>query len=172
MKPTKKSKTLDVRATIQMILDKLISEEVIANNFYIGCIAAASRSQNGVFKKLFVEIAKDELDDHCKKLSEWAKDNDYTVPYTFSAYEKHAAKSVVEQFDELEENRDATYYVEEALKSEDDAIDSYNGALEDQDLPLTLITILQANLDDELEHRDDLSTMLVTLTSRIDLLQH
>lgn len=79
---------------------------------------------------------------------------------------------MVEQFDELEENRDATYYVEEALKSEDDAIDSYNEALEDQDLPLALITILQANLDDELEHRDDLSTMLVTLTSRIDLLQH
>lgn len=44
MKPTKKSKTKDVHTRIQMILDKLISEEVIANNFYIGCIAAASRS--------------------------------------------------------------------------------------------------------------------------------
>jgi len=28
---------------VQKILNKLISEEVIANNFYIGCIAAACK---------------------------------------------------------------------------------------------------------------------------------
>ena len=45
---------------IQKILNKLISEETIANCFYIGCIAAACKCQKTVFSDMFVEIATDE----------------------------------------------------------------------------------------------------------------
>ena len=84
---------------------------------------------------MFVEIAVDELDDHCKKLCDWAIANDYSVPFKFKDYEKFAEKKTVEQFNSLKEEQEASYYVAEAIKSEEEAIKSYNEALEYDDLP-------------------------------------
>lgn len=111
-----------------------------------------------MFKKLFVEIAIDELDDHCKKLTELAKENDYTVPYRFSDYEKHADKKVVKQFNGLKSGKDAKYYVLEAIKSEQWAIDSYKKAL-DEDIPYELHCILMQNYYDEVDHLEKLQTL-------------
>jgi len=120
---------------IQSILKKLISEEVIANMFYIGCIAAACRCQSSRFKELFTEIAVDELDDHAKHLIEWAVENEYEVPFKLRDYEKFAAKSMVKQLDQLKTKKEAIYYVEEALKSEEDALKSYEDAMKYEDVP-------------------------------------
>lgn len=48
----------------QKILNKIMSEELLANMFYTGCIVAADKDEAELFEKLFVEIAEDELDDH------------------------------------------------------------------------------------------------------------
>ena len=154
---------------IQKILNKLISEEVIANQFYIGCTAAACKCQKALFNDMFVEIAIDELDDHCKNLCEWAKNNDYSVPFKFKDYEKYAASSVVKQFENLKEDQEASYYVAEALKSEDDAINSYQEAMEYDNLPQDLNAILIQNYYDELEHKENLETLKMAVDGQIDL---
>lgn len=155
---------------VQKILNKLISEEVIANNFYIGCIAAACKCQKAMFNDMFVDIAIDELDDHCKKLCDWASANDYSVPYKFKDYEKHASKSVVEQFDKLKDDQEASYYVEEALKSEKDAIQSYEEAMKYEDLPQELNAILLQNYYDEIEHHENLQTLKMAVDGQVDLI--
>lgn len=157
-------------AKVQKILNKLISEEVIANNFYVGCIAAACKCQKALFNDMFAEIAIDEMDDHCKHLCEWATANDYSVPFKFKDYEKFAGKGVVEQFDKLKEEQDASYYVAEAIKSEEDAIKSYNEALEYDDLPQDLNAILLQNKYDEIEHYENLMTMKNVIDNQVDLI--
>lgn len=154
---------------IQKILNKLISEETIAHSFYIGCIAAACKCQKEMFNDMFVEIATDELDDHCKHLYEWAIANDYSVPFKFKDYEKFAGKEVVEQFDKLKEEQEASYYIAEAIKSEEDAIKSYNEALEYDDLPQDLNAILLQNKYDEIEHYESLTTMKNAIDNQVDL---
>ena len=155
---------------IQKILNKLISEETIANCFYIGCIAAACKCQKTAFSDMFVEIATDEMDDHCKHLCEWAVANDYSVPFKFKDYEKFADKAVVDQFNKLKENEDASYYVAEALKSEEDAIKSYDEALKYEDLPQALNAILLQNRYDEVEHYENLATLKNAIDNSVDLI--
>lgn len=155
---------------VQKILNKLISEEVIANNFYIGCIAAACKCQKTIFNDMFVEIAEDELDDHCKKMCEWAQANDYSVPYKFKDYEKFAGKNVVDQFDKLKDDQEASYYVEEAIKAEEDAIKSYEEAMKYEELPQDLNAILLQNYYDELEHHENLSTLKMAVDGQVDLI--
>ena len=157
-------------AKIQKILNKLISEEVIANSFYIGCIAAACKCQKAVISDMFVEIAVDELDDHYKKLCEWAIANDYSVPFKFKDYEKIAEKKTVEQFNSLKEEQEASYYVAEAIKSEEEAIKSYNEALEYDDLPQDLNAILLQNKYDEIEHYENLDTLKNAIDNQVDLI--
>ena len=57
------------------------------------------------------------------------------VGYNVKDYEKFAEKKTVEQFNSLKEEQEASYYVAEAIKSEEEAIKSYNEALEYDDLP-------------------------------------
>lgn len=169
MKKSKKEDNPFYDAKIQKILNKLISEEVIANNFYVGCIAAACKCQRSVFGEMFVEIAVDELDDHCKHLCEWATANDYSVPFKFKDYEKHAGKSVVDQFNDLKEDGEASYYISEAIKSEEDAIKSYDEALAYEDLPQDLNAILIQNKYDEIEHLENLSVLKNAIDNQANL---
>ena len=86
---------------IQKILSKLISEEQIAHDFYIGCIVATSQDEAEVFMKMFIETAKDELDDHYRKLVDWAVSNDYDVPFKYKDFEKSADGKVFRSFNSL-----------------------------------------------------------------------
>ena len=156
-------------AKVQKILNKLISEEVIASQFYSACIAAVKKDQKNILKEMFDEIAFDEISDHYKNLCEWAIANDYSIPYKFKDYEKFAAQSVVKQFDKLKDNQEATYYVAEALKSEDDAIASYTEAMEYEQLPQELNAILISNYYDEVEHKQNLETLESAVKYQVDL---
>jgi len=49
---------------IQKALNKLISEEIIAHDQYVGSIVATCKCQADDFAKMFVDIANDEYDDH------------------------------------------------------------------------------------------------------------
>jgi ferritin len=48
----------------QKILNKIMSEELLAHMFYTGCIVATDKDEVELFEKIFVEIAEDELNDH------------------------------------------------------------------------------------------------------------
>ena len=154
---------------VQAILNKLISEEVIANQFYIGCIAAACKCQKALFNDMFVEIAVDELDDHCKNLCQWAIENDYSVPYKFKDYEKFADAKVVKQFDKLKDDQEATYYIQEAIYSENLALKSYEQAMQYDELPQDLNAILLQNYYDEVDHAEKLQTLKIAVEGQVSL---
>lgn len=118
---------------------------------------------------MFTEIANDELTDHAKHLVEWATTNDYSVPYKFKEFQDKAAASVVRQYNKLKDDEDAKYYVKEAIKSEDDAIKSYKEALEYDNIPEELNSIMLQNYYDEEEHREELCTLLMAVDGQVDL---
>ncbi len=103
---------------VQKILKKLISEEYIASDFYTGCVKSTCKCQAKLFGEMFIDIALDEVNDHAKKLIDWAIDNDYDVPFKYKDYEKFAEPKVVKQFNALKAGQDAKYYIDEAIKSE------------------------------------------------------
>ena len=71
---------------IQKTLNKLISEDIVAKDIYIGAIMAASSDEGCKFTELFAHIAKDELEDHAKNLICWAKANGFAVPFKYTDY--------------------------------------------------------------------------------------
>ena len=103
---------------IQKILNKLIAEEMVACEFYVGCVIATKHDVSKQYSKLFLESAKDERDDHAKHLIEWARENDFKVPFRFKDYEKHADERAVKLLNALKEDEKAKYYVEKAIESE------------------------------------------------------
>ena len=129
---TQKNDNPDYDPKIQKLVNKLISEETIAHDFYIGCIMAVDKDEVCCIENIFVETANDELNDHCKSLVKWAKDNGYDVPFKYKDYEKEASPSVVKQYRDLKTKQSAKFYIEEAIKSEHDAIASYEEALKNK----------------------------------------
>ena len=89
---------------IQKILSKLIAEEMVACEFYVGCVIATEHDVSKHYSKLFLDIAKDERDDHAKHLIEWARANDFKVPFRFKDYEKHADERAVKLLNALKED--------------------------------------------------------------------
>lgn len=154
---------------LQKALDKLISEEMIASMFYTACVHAVKKDERHLIEEMFTEIAVDELNDHAKHLISWAGANDYSVPYKFKDFQDHAAASVVRQYNKLKDDGDASYYVKEALKSEDDAIKSYKEALEYDGVPQDLNSILLQNYYDEEEHHEELCTLKDALDGQVEL---
>lgn len=142
--------------SVQKTLNKLISEELIAGMFYNGCILAVGQTIDKAFYKLFTEIASDELNDHLAHLKAWAVENDYHVPFKLKEYEKYANKSY-SQLNRIKLDEKVIYYIDEAIKSEEDAIKSYEEAMEDDNIPYDLYAILQQNYYDEVEHLDKLT---------------
>ena len=144
--------------SVQKILNKLISEEIAASMFYNGCMIAAEDKTNEAFNKLFSTIADDELNDHYNKLKNWAVANDYSVPFKLKDYNKYAEESI-KQLENLKKNKDLSYYVDEAIKSEQMALSSYVEALENDSVPYDLNALMMQNYYDECEHYDNLSFM-------------
>lgn len=159
-------------ANVQKILNKLISEETIATDFYVGCVVAACPCQSKQYSKMFFDIAVDERDDHCKKLVEWAIANDYSVPFKYKDFEKYADQKVVKQMSSLKEGLEAKDYVAEAIKSEQWAIESYQKALESKDIPYDLHCILLQNYYDEQEHLEQLTTKSYAFDANADLVNY
>lgn len=146
--------------TVQKWLRRLISEEMIAHDLYVGSVMACKPEQRDMFRDKFIEIAVDERDEHAKDMIDWALANGYEVPFKYKDYERYASDKTVRQFNALKAERDADYYIDEALKAEQDAIASYEEAPQ-EDLPLDLIPILTRNYYDEVQHLEDLSTMKI-----------
>jgi len=141
---------------IQKIINKLMAEEFVAYMLYMGAISATD--QSSVFFKLFTELAKDELDDHYQKLKEFAKINEFCIPFKFRDCFKHAEASV-KQLENLKCGQDASYYINEAIKAEQDAIKSYEEAFQCECIPYELSVILTQNYYDECQHLEDLSIL-------------
>jgi len=137
--------------------------------FYAACIQAVKRDEKQLIQEMFAEISVDELTDHAKHLVEWAAANDYSVPYKFKEFQDKAAASVVRQYNKLKDDEEAKYYVEEAIKSEDDAIKSYKEALDYEHIPEELNSILLQNYYDEEEHREELCTLMMAVDGQVDL---
>lgn len=57
----------------EKILKKLISEEIIASDFYNGCVSNVKPEQAVFIAKKFQEIAADEMGDHWASLDEFAR---------------------------------------------------------------------------------------------------
>ena len=142
----------------QKILNKIMSEELLANMFYTGCIVAADKDEAELFEKLFVEIAEDELDDHFMTLKQLALLNGFTVPYKVKEYSKFAEKDT-KRLDSLKNEQKASYYIKQAIESEQDAIASYEEALKNEDLPYELHAILMKNMFEETEHLKKLTLL-------------
>lgn len=144
---------------VQKILDKLISEEMIAYYFYTGCIVASCCDVKKQLKTIFTDIAADELSDHYNKLVEFAISNGYDIPFKPKDYEKNAASSLSKQLDKLKTKQEISYYVNEAFKQEETAINSYEEAMSYKDIPYELNAILMQNFYDEKEHLSKLETL-------------
>lgn len=144
---------------VQKLLNKLISEETIAHDFYVGAAMAACKCQRESFGNTFIDIADDEFNDHCKHLVEWADVHNYTVPFKYKDYERYASETSVRLLNSLKRDRNADYYIEQATKVELDAIESYKTALELDDVPEDLYALLQSIYFDELQHLETLQTM-------------
>ena len=166
---TQKNDNPDYDPKIQKLVNKLISEETIAHDFYIGCIMAVDKDEVHCIENIFVETANDELNDHCKSLVKWAKDNGYDVPFKYKDYEKEASPSVVKQYRDLKTKQSAKFYIEEGIKSEHDAIKSYEEALKHKNLPYELYSIILNNYYDEEEHLEKFQTLLTATEANATL---
>lgn len=141
--------------SVQKALNRLISEEIAAGMFYNGCLLAIGEIPDQSFIKLFSETAVDELDDHMEHLKFWAIANGYSVPFKPKDFEKYAEKAI-KQLNSLKAGKDVSYYIDEAIKSEEDAIASYDEVMQDDNIPYELYAIMQQNLYDEMDHLESL----------------
>lgn len=154
---------------IQKILNTLISEEIVATDFYSACTKATFKDQVDKFGKMFVDIANDEKLDHASALIKFAIDNDYDVPFKYKDYEKYANEKMFKLFNNLKSGEKTKYYIEQAIKSEELAIESYTEAMKIEDTPYELYQILMQNYYDEIEHLSKLNTLADALKAKVNL---
>lgn len=140
-------------------LCKLISEEWIAATLYEQMVLACKSEERNVIHDLFLQTADDERNDHYAKLVRFAIEKDVEIPCSLKDYAKYAAKSVVKQFDNWKKNKDAGYYIDEGIVSEQDAILSYTEILNDEDVCDCLKGLILEFYYDELEHLSNLNTL-------------
>lgn len=158
----------DVRK-IQKVINKLISEEIVAKDIYVGAVMAASQDECAKFRDLFMNTAKDELEDHAKNLICWAKQNGFTVPFRYSDYQKFSDKNLCKLLQRIKQDQTAADYVDMTLVSERLAIQSYEAELKNQAVPYELRMILFKNLADEKEHLEQLTTLQTALAAEATL---
>ena len=143
----------------QKILNKLISEEVVAANLYNGSITSVKPEQVCFIQKKFQEIATDEIEDHWKHLTQFAVENGFDVPFKMKDIEKYASKKMVSKVENLKNKEDAVYYIDKAIEGEEEAIQSFEEALNDEWLFNELQPILLKCYYDELQHLEDLELL-------------
>ena len=141
---------------VQKALSKLISDEWFAGNIYKQFVMLMKPEERAQAQQQFLDTARDELDDHMANLIEYAMAHGYDYPVTYTELKKNADKADIKLFESCKKKQDIRYYVEEAIKSEERAIDTYEKCLDkdfiknDQDLKM----IVQNNFYDEVEHLD------------------
>lgn len=143
----------------QKILNKLISEEVIAANIYMGAVNNVKPEYLKFIADKFSEIAKDEMEDHWKSLVNFAKMYGFEVPFKFKDIEKYASSKMVAKLNHLKNKEDGLYYVQKAIESEHDAIQSFEEAMQ-SDYMYDLQPILLKCYYDELQHLEDLELLM------------
>lgn len=154
---------------IQKALNKLISEEIIAHDQYIGSIVATCKCQADQFAQMFVKIADDEYDDHFKKLVEYAIANDYDVPYKYKDYEKYADPKVFKLLNNLKSGEKTQYYIDKAVEAEKLAVDSYSVIASDAELSYDFTSILWQIYYDEVEHLEKFQILSDALKAGAEL---
>jgi ferritin-like protein len=156
---------------LQDAVKKLISEEWYAYQLYMFSAMTAKKDQVKFIDDLFKETANDELGDHMKELIEWCRTYDYEIPCGEAEFKKYADKTLSKQLADLKKNKDAGYYLDEAIKSEEAAVKSYKAVLEYPDT--YHYTDLQALLwhiyYDEVEHLEKLHTAKIAYEADADL---
>ena len=154
---------------IQKALNKLISEEIIASEQYIGSIVATCTCQSSEFAQMFEDIADDEYDDHYKKLVAYAIANDYDVPFKWKDHEKHAEPKAFRLLSSLKTGEKTKYYIEKAVESEKLAVESYMQIAQDPDLPYEFTSICWQIYYDEVEHLSKLAILNDALAAGAEL---
>lgn len=81
-----------------------------------------------------VETASDELNDHYRSLVQFAVDNKLEFPANYVEMKKLADREDVRDFESCKSGKDAMFYVEKAIASEERAIESYKKVLDDYQL--------------------------------------
>jgi rubrerythrin len=136
----------------QKILNKLISEEVVAANLYNGAVMSVKPEQVCFIKNKFLEIANDEMNDHWASLTKFATENGFDVPFKMKDVEKHASKTLLSKVENMKNKEDEIYYIEKAIEGEQEAIKSFEEALNDERLFNELQPILLRCYYDEVQH--------------------
>lgn len=146
-------------AKVQKALNKLIADEWFAGNVYrMFAIAVNGEHRDAIVGQL-LSVASDELNDHYKSLVDYALQNGYSVPATYSEMKKLADKADVKLFENAKKSADALWYVDEAIESEKRAIAAYEEYVDDYEYTKIpeLFMILQNNYYDEQQHLKDFS---------------
>lgn len=154
-----------VSAELRKTLKKLISEEYYAYQLYMLSRMAVKSEWHAAIDDLFSEIAEDELGDHMKQLIAWCREYGVDIPCSESEFRKAAGEKASKQVSALKKNKDAAYYIAEAIKTEELAADSYKEAIETDGV--SQLTDLQSLLwhiyYDEAEHLGKLRTARIAV---------
>lgn len=155
----------------EKILKKLISEEWIASNFYEQMIYACVPEERDVICAIFLKNRDDEKNDHYTKLIDFCIENGFDVPCKMSDYEMYADENIVKQFDKWSKGKNAGYYIEQAIKSEEDAVKSYLEVLNDESVFECVKRLVLEFYYDELEHLGNLNSLLIAynVSAKINL---
>ena len=142
---------------VQDALNKLISDEWFAGNIYKQFVVLASNEARAQIEQLLLETADDELNDHYASLVAFAKQNGYDVPSTYSEMKKYADKTDVKLFESCKKDQDALFYLNEGVKSEERAIETYEKYVNGDELACepNLEVIIKNNYYDEQQHLED-----------------
>ena len=142
---------------IQTALNKLISDEWFAGNVYKQFVVLIDQKFKSYIEDLMLETADDELNDHYASLVEFAKQNGYDVPSTYSEMKKYADKTDVKLFESCKKDQNALFYLNEGVKSEERAIETYEKYVDNEDLKCepNLEVIIKNNYYDEQQHLED-----------------
>ena len=118
---------------------------------------------------MFVHIAKDELDDHYKKLVAYAIANDYDVPFKWKDYEKYADPKAFRLLNSLKTGEKTKYYIEKAVESEKLAVESYLQIAQDPELPYEFTSICWQIYYDAVDHLSKLAILNDALAAGAEL---
>lgn len=138
----------------QKMLDKLISDEWFAGNIYKQFVMLVAPEDRNAIAEPMLDVANDELDDHYRSLVEFALQNGYSVPTTYSEMKKCADKDDVKLFENCKKGQDALFYINNGIEAEKRAIETYEKYVDVDWLNLIpeLQLIVKNNFYDEVEH--------------------
>lgn len=152
---------------VQKILNKLISDEKMASEFYKDFVLRVAPEYRPYVKEAFLDIAKDEFEDHYLGLIQFCEDFGYDIPVGYSEISKYAGDISIKLFNKSKDGQDPKYYVELAIESETESIKDYEKAISDLEKEKleygNLRGILLSNYYDELEHLSTLQFLMQNL---------